>query len=583
MSSALPTWGMAWREAALLGPADQVLLETLGKLPLVPVRCLLPLVPVTSPQALYCHVQGLQRRGLLVALDGPPERSGRPRRLVLVTNLGLGVLAWLVGVHPKTLARQFQLDRAALDSLPQKLPSVLASYDLLHLLAAATGCQPRLRVWRSPWTWAGPGVHCQSSGQGRRVRLPAYAALAWPYPIGQRAGRYVLLADTGGLSPAALRPQLTRLARLSAEDGPAVIVATTSRRRCEAWTTMLDHVAWHYGGSLTACVGTWHDWRSSQIDPPRTRPADDPPRPSTPDFQTHRMRPGACIARPIHAERARACVADACLGTGDRAVLDLVARHPFLPVAGVAEVLGRLPSWINQRVIALRGRGLIGVVEADHRSGRLKQDDQLLEATVRGLVLLAGSLGLPLAEAVRHHGLAGGGPATPIGSRQALRKHLAHTMGADAVFAAIARAARACPGSGLVEWRNAAVCARGRMRPDGYGLLRLRSQEYGFFLEFDRATVRSAALRAKFAAYHRYRSSARAARDYAGFPSILIVTTGPGAEDRIARAIRATDHERAAPLPAFLTTVGWLQGHLLGPLGPVWRTPWAGSRGRWGC
>jgi hypothetical protein len=54
---------------------------------------------------------------------------------------------------------------------------------------------------------------------------------------------------------------------------------------------------------------------------------------------------------------------------------------------------------------------------------------------------------------------------------------------------------------------NAAACARGRMRPDGYGLLRLGRREYGFFVEFDRGTVRPSARRAKFTAYNRYRST----------------------------------------------------------------------------
>src|SRR5207248_1628843 len=102
----------------------------------------------------------------------------------------------------------------------------------------------------------------------------------------------------------------------------------------------------------------------------------------------------------------------------------------------------------------------------------VERDGELLEATVRGLTILAGSMGLSLRMAVRHHGLAGGGPVTPIGTRRALHATLAHTVGADGVFVTIARGARAQRHGALLEWRNAAACARGRMRPDGYGLLR---------------------------------------------------------------------------------------------------------------
>ena len=69
-------------------------------------------------------------------------------------------------------------------------------------------------------------------------------------------------------------------------------------------------------------------------------------------------------------------------------------------------------------------------------------------------------------------------------------------------------AALAQRGGALAEWRNAAACAHARLRPDGYGVLRLGQRDYGFFLEFDRGNVRPAPLRAKFAAYHRYLASA---------------------------------------------------------------------------
>src|SRR5438045_8099235 len=128
-------------------------------------------------------------------------------------------------------------------------------------------------------------------------------------------------------------------------------------------------------------------------------------------------------------------------------------------------------------------------------------------------------------------------PESPIGTRRALRAHLDHTVGADAVLGVLARAARAQPGGALVEWRNPAACAHGRLRPDGYGVLRLGRRDYGFFLEFDRGTVRPAPLRAKFGAYHRYFASARAARDFDGPPSILVVTVGAAAEDRVVDAV----------------------------------------------
>jgi hypothetical protein len=133
---------------------------------------------------------------------------------------------------------------------------------------------------------------------------------------------------------------------------------------------------------------------------------------------------------------------------------------------------------------------------------------------------------------------------------------MAHTLGADGVFANFARAARLRGDGSLLEWRNAAACARGRSRPDGYGLLQVERREHGFFLEFDRGTVHPAALRAKFAAYQRYESGVWAPRDYETFPAILVVTAGPGSEQRVVDAVRAANAWQASPLAVLATTVG---------------------------
>jgi hypothetical protein len=267
------------------------------------------------------------------------------------------------------------------------------------------------------------------------------------------------------------------------------------------------------------------------------------------------------------------CQPGAILAPLDRAVLDLVGRHPFLPTATLADVLSRDVRWARSRRVRLAARGLLRLVPAEEVTPPELARLGLLELTRDGLRCLAAHLGLPLGAAVRHQGLAGGGPGSPVGPRAALLAHLPHTLGADAVFAALARAARAYPGGGaLLEWRSAAACAHGRVRPDGYGLLRLGRQQHGFFLEFDRGSMRPGRLRAKFAAYARYRASSHAARAYAGFPLLLLVTTGPGPEQRLARALRAAEVGQRTPLPALLTTTALLQTTSDGPLGCVWRT-----------
>jgi hypothetical protein len=95
--------------------------------------------------------------------------------------------------------------------------------------------------------------------------------------------------------------------------------------------------------------------------------------------------------------------------------------------------------------------------------------------------MLAGSLGLSLTIAMRYHGLAGRGPQTSVGPRHVLLAHMAHTLGADGVFATFARAARLRGDGSLLEWRNAAACARGRSRPDGLACCRWGAASTGSF------------------------------------------------------------------------------------------------------
>jgi hypothetical protein len=99
---------------------------------------------------------------------------------------------------------------------------------------------------------------------------------------------------------------------------------------------------------------------------------------------------------------------------------------------------------------------------------------------------------------------------------------------------------------------------------------------YGFFVEYDRGTERAREYAAKLESYYRYRDSGASARDYAGFPTILVVTTRAAAEARFAHvAYLAWDRRGGKALPILLTTTQLIQQSAHGILGPIWRT--AGS------
>ena len=124
-----------------------------------------------------------------------------------------------------------------------------------------------------------------------------------------------------------------------------------------------------------------------------------------------------------------------------------------------------------------------------------------------------------------------------------------------------------------VEWRNAATCSRGRVRPDGYGLYRQGGQYYGFFLEYDRGTMSDRGYREKLAAYGDYFESGRYVRDYTGFPTILVIAADRAAEERIARAARIVTLGRQTRIPVLLTATWRIDGpgNSNGLLSPIWR------------
>lgn len=288
----------------------------------------------------------------------------------------------------------------------------------------------------------------------------------------------------------------------------------------------------------------------------------------------------------------------------ERAVLALVGRHPSLQRehlaalsqgGGAPDDRDRLPAWHLPRVVA-RAASRADAARVKREQWRRLAARQLAEATPAGLAALAARQGLAVAAAVRLNGLAGGGPTGAVGARASLLAALDHTLGVDALFVDLAHGARAAARRGadeaLVEWRNAAACARRWMRPDGYGVYRRGADRYGFFLEYDRGTVGRRDWARKVAAYYDYRDGGHYRRDYDGFPTILIVVAAAdaageqaasravAAEERIARTLRDAGVGRS-PLPVRLTTEARVRGDPRGFLGPIWRTARSAERQSW--
>lgn len=268
----------------------------------------------------------------------------------------------------------------------------------------------------------------------------------------------------------------------------------------------------------------------------------------------------------------------------ERMLLDLVGRHPFLSAESLATVLGWETRRARERRARLIRRGLISLLDASEAGAW--PADELTELTESGLRFLAAQQGLSLVGAVRFNGLAGGGPARPMGTRELLLRNLDHTVGTDAIFVHL-RGTLSNGGvsrdDAVLEWRNAAACSRRRVRPDGYAMIRLGGRLYGFFLEYDRGTMSARDYAKKWAAYYDYRDSRDFERDYDGFPTILVVTTDNTVEERIARTARAASVGRSPALPILLTCEWRITrdpANSRGLLGSIWREPFPGRRER---
>jgi len=581
-----------WRDAVLAAASlekregDRRTLLLLARLPFVYAKVIEQLAGLRGGASVYRSLERLEGAGL-VATIRPPLRPGYAPRLHYLTDLGIATVAVDQGREPEHVARRNRLRSRDLLALLPGLPQLVATYELLGALAAIRPGRPDLLAWERPWRrrYQRPTAKAPVA-----IELPAYAAFAWE----GACGAYLLLPDLGGAPLRLYRAALDHLLALrgvQGEDLPALVVAASDRGRAAAWKDLIEAVGRaRREAPLAACVATWDELRSG----PEALASlgSKGPLPGDRLIQQIRLQPlrarhpagilpefvGQALATPGVSPADSLGRVALGLGAADRALLDLIGRHPFLPLGRLAQVRGWDLRWARERRDRLIGLGLMRLVEACE-VGAEAAASELVELTADGLALAAAQHGLSLGRAVRHLGLAGGGPERPIGARRRLLASLAHTLGTDAIFVSLVCTAKKLAALGsddaLVEWRNAAACSRGHLRPDGYGLFRHAGQLYGFFLEYDRGTMSARDYLAKFAAYYEYRASGRFEREYQGFPTVLVVACDSSAEERIALAVRAAAVGRGPALPLLLTSEWRIADprNPYGLLGRVWREP----------
>jgi len=534
-----------------VGPSGCAALQLLARCPRLPTDVVARLLRMRQSRSAAQLLLRLRSAGLArceTARAGPLVGS-RGVRLWTLTPAGLAFLDRHGLARSENAGGLLPYGRPARwpDTARQRdTPMLIVAYRLLAQVASIVDQPVRVAAWEHPWIRT--LVHTDT-GRARHVRLPAAAALIETNASSEQPQGLLLLPDIGTLPVASYRHVLRRLIELrhAADDqqpdesllvvGVGVTVGLATR--VAAWQSLLQQVARRAG----------------------ERPLHARVIPCTEALATDR-----------NTQRR--------FGDQTEQALGLVARHPLLERRQLAALLGTSRSRTGQVVTQLAINGWVCLIRSSdaapdalgRRPGRPAQLS-LVELTPAGRREAARRLLLPTTVATRHHGLLGREASTRRFSR-----HLAHTLGANAVFVAFVLAARRMIVRGgdeaLEDWRSAAACARGRFRPDGYGCYRRGRSRFGFFLEFDRGTEKPREYAAKLATYYRYRDSGAAARDFKGSPTLLVVTTSAAAEARFAyQAHLAQERRGGTPLLIFLTTTSRVERCPDGVLGHVWRSP----------
>jgi hypothetical protein len=119
-------------------------------------------------------------------------------------------------------------------------------------------------------------------------------------------------------------------------------------------------------------------------------------------------------------------------------------------------------------------------------------------------------------------------------------KILAHRLGVNAFFCALAEASRAHHGHCLIAWRpeHWVRTRAADVKPDGFGRYLLPGGACEFYLEYDRGTEAFGALSRKLEGYLRLAAGWTKEQELTGLPNLLIIVPEGVREGEVASALR---------------------------------------------
>ncbi len=156
-------------------------------------------------------------------------------------------------------------------------------------------------------------------------------------------------------------------------------------------------------------------------------------------------------------------------------------------------------------------------------------------------------------------------------------KILAHRLGVNAFFCALAEASRSHESHCLLTWRpeHWVRTKAAEVKPDGFGRYLHPDGVCEFYLEYDRGTEAFGALARKLEGYLRFAANWTKEQELAGFPNLLIVVPEGVREGEVGSALRhavGTMHisgSLATSFPLYVASEDVLKE--LGVLGSAWR------------
>jgi hypothetical protein len=154
---------------------------------------------------------------------------------------------------------------------------------------------------------------------------------------------------------------------------------------------------------------------------------------------------------------------------------------------------------------------------------------------------------------------------------------LAHRLGVNAFFCALAEASRGHEGHCLATWRpeHWVRTRAAEVKPDGFGRYLHQAGAFEFYLEYDRGTEAFGALSRKLEGYLRLAMSWTEEQELIGFPNLLLIVPEGAREGEVGSALRqavGTVHARGSLATSFPLSVASEDRHVeLGVLAPVWK------------